>query len=118
MRGILLPPGSFVNATRTTSGTLFTIPAGKTLSASCVLSGSITLAGNCNPRVTVAGTNAEPPNGSTVHQLMLTGLALTTASNSSTVDLIVRAPAGNNVTLEFSAGDVGQSSVTLNGFIY
>lgn len=116
--GVLLPPGSLVSASRSTTGTLLTIPAGQRFSGNCVLSGTITLAGTCNPTVTVAGTNAEPAEGSVVHQLSLSGLALTTANNSATVDVHVRAPAGNAITLQFTQGAAGSSSVTLNGYIY
>lgn len=116
--GVLLPPGSLVSATRTTTGLLLTVPAGRRFSGSCALSGTITLAGVCNPSVTVTGLDAEPAEGSVLHQLMLTGLALATANNSSTVDVHVRAPAGNPITLQFTQGATGSSSVTLNGYMY
>jgi hypothetical protein len=104
--------------TRTTTGTLVTVPAGKWYTGSLSISATVAVAGASNPVVTVNGTNAAPAAGTVVGRLNLAGLALSTISDAVDTEVIVLAPSGNDVTIDFTAGANGTSSATLNGFIF
>lgn len=106
------------SATRTTSGTLVTIPAGKWYSCDISLSATVAVAGASSPTVTVNGTNAAPTTGTVVARLNIAGLALTTVSDSNTISAILRSPLENSITLDFTPGANGTSSATVNGFIF
>jgi hypothetical protein len=88
---------------RTTAGTIITIPAGKVWCGDLMISVSVAAAQTGTPTITVSGANAAPADGTIVHRLSVTGLALSTITDSATIPVIVRAPAGNAVTLEFAA---------------
>jgi len=105
-------------ATRTTTGTLVTIPAGKWYTADVSISASTSVLGASNPVVTVNGTNAAPASGTVVARLNINGLALTTVNGSMTIPVIVRSPSENDVTIDFTAGASGTSSATINGYIF
>lgn len=104
--------------TRTTSGTLVTIPAARSFTGHLTLSGSISVAGTSTPTVTVNGTNAAPEAGTVVGRMNLTGLALTTVADSASFEIVARAPVENDITIDFTAGATGTNSATLNGFAY
>ncbi len=104
--------------TRTTTGTVVTIPAGKWYTCDISLSATVAVAGASNPTVTVNGANAAPAAGTVVAGVNLAGLALTTVADSTYVTLLCKAPADNDITLDFTAGANGTSSVTINGFIF
>jgi hypothetical protein len=53
-----------------------------------------------------------------VGRLNLAGLALSTISDAVDTEVIVLAPSGNDVTIDFTAGANGTSSATLNGFVF
>lgn len=105
-----------VNGSRTTTGTILTVPAGLQWNGQILLTASVAVAGTSAPTVTTAGTDVAPASGSVVHRLSVTGLALTTVVDSATIDVVVRAPEGNSVTLEFTAGASGTSTVVANGY--
>jgi len=109
--------GNILCNTRTSTGTLITIPAGAVWSGDIMISASIAAAATGTPRVSVVGTNAEPATGTIVHQLSMTGLALSTVTDSCMIEVVVRAPEGNAVTLEFNTGGATSASATVNGFI-
>lgn len=104
--------------TRTTSGTLVTIPAGKWFTGNVHISASVAVAGNSSPTVQVSGTNAAPASGTVLARLNLVGLALTTVADSVDTEIILLAPSENTITLEFTAGAAGTSSASVNGFIF
>lgn len=105
-------------ATRTTTGTMVTIPAGKWFTGDLTISASVSVAGTSTPTVTTSGTNAAPASGTVIGRINLTGLALTTVSDAASFGVIALAPAENDITIEFTAGANGTSSATLSGFIY
>lgn len=107
-----------VNGSRTTTGTLVTIPAGKWFTGNLQVTASVAVAGASAPTVTVNGTNAAPAAGSVLARLTLNGLALTTVVDSIETEVIVLSPSENDITLEFTAGANGASSATINGFIF
>lgn len=107
-----------VGTTRTTTGTLVTVPAGKWLTANVTLSASLTLAGTSTPTISTLGTNAAPASGSVIHRINVVGLALATISDSCSTSIIVLAPDENDVTVEFTAGAAGTSSASISGFIF
>lgn len=104
--------------TRTTTGTVITVPAGSWYTGSVMLSASVSVAGNSSPTVTVNGTNAAPAAGTVVARINLVGLALSTVADSCYIDILVKAPDENSVTIDFTAGASGTSSVSINGFIF
>jgi hypothetical protein len=106
-----------LSGSRTTTGTILTVPAGMQWNGSVCLTASVAALGTGAPTVTTAGTDVAPAAGTVVHRLSVSGLALTTAGDSATQEVIVRAPEGNAVTLEFTAGATGTSTVTANGYL-
>lgn len=110
-------PSDILCNTVTTTGTVITVPAGRWYTATMTLSASVSAAGTSTPTITVNGTNAAPASGTVVHRINLTGLALTTVSDSATIDIVVAAPLDNAITLDFTAGATGTSSCTINGFL-
>jgi hypothetical protein len=113
-------PGAdqIVGASRTTSGTLYTLAAGTTLTANILLNATIGAAGTCAPTVTVNGTNSAPAAGTVIARLNLTGLNLTAAADSVPFEILVKAPPENAVTLDFTAGANGASSATISGWTF
>lgn len=109
--------GDLLNGSRTTNGTIITIPAGRGWSGEILVSATAALAATVTPTVTVSGVGADPDNGSIVHRLSITGLALTTVADSANIGCIVVAPEGNAVTLEFNTGGATSASVVVNGFL-
>lgn len=106
-----------LSGSRTTTGTILTVPAGMQWNGSVCLTASVAALGAGAPTVATAGTNAAPAAGTVVHRLSVSGLALTTAGAEATQEVILRAPEGNDVTLEFTAGATGTSTVTANGYL-
>jgi hypothetical protein len=104
--------------TRTTSGTLVTVPAGRAYTGTLTLSGSIAVAGTSIPVVTINGSGGGPADGTVVGRMNLTGLALTTVYGTAVFEVIARAPAENDLTIDFTPGATGTNSATLNGFVY
>lgn len=111
-------PTDIRGATRTTTGTMVTVPAGKYLTADVILSASISVAGTSVPTITVSGTNSFPDSGTVLTRLNLTGLALTTVAGAVHMEILVCAPAENDITIEFTAGATGTNSASLSGFIF
>jgi len=103
---------------RTTTGTLITIPAGKWYTGTLTVTAAVAVAGTSAPTVTTSGTNASPAAGTIVGRHSVTGLLAAAAAGSSTTDVIILAPDENDVTLEFTAGAAGSSSATINGYIF
>src|SRR6266436_7270126 len=103
-------------ATRTTTGTMVTVTAGRWFSGDVAISASVSVLGASNPVVTVNGTNASPASGTVIARLNLNGLALTTVNGNMTIPVLVLAPPGNDVTIDFTAGATGTSSATINGY--
>lgn len=117
-----LPPASDIinaSATSTTIG-LITVPGGRWLTADVQLSASISAAGSSVPTLTFqvpGGTSgAAPVNNSVLARLTLTGLNLTTVTDSNTVSIHVYG-GDNGCTMDFTAGATGSSSVVINGFL-
>lgn len=115
-------PGSpnaqeIISGTRTTSGLMVTVPAGRICTANVSISGSVAVLGTCNPLVTVNGTDAAPVAGSVIARVNLSGLALTTVNGTVQTEIIARAPDGNGITIDFTAGASGTSSATINGYL-
>lgn len=110
-----------INASATaTTTSIVTVPGGRWLTAEVQLATSVAVAGTSVPKVTYVipgGTSgAAPANGSTLARLTVTGLALTTVTDSNTTEILVYG-GDNGCTLDFTAGASGSSSVTINGFL-
>ena len=104
--------------TLATTGNLVTVPAGRWYTGNVSISATVAVAGASNPVVTVNGTNSAPTAGTVVARLNLAGLALSTISDTVTTEVIAKAPSGNDITIDFTAGANGTSSATINGFVY
>lgn len=117
MRALNPGMGRIRNGSRTTNGTILTIPANHVLNATILLSASISVAGSVRPNVTVAGTGGDPVDGSVLHQLSLSGLALTTIVDNAQMDVVVIAGV-NPLTLEFNTGGATMASVVVNGYVF
>lgn len=114
-------PGAdqIVGNSLTASGTLVTVPAGNTLTANILLTAAVAVAGTSAPTVTVQGTNAAPGTGTVIARLTVTGVGVTaSAADSAVMEVLVKAPPENAVTLVFTAGAAGASSATINGWMY
>lgn len=116
MQALMLKDGMILNGTRTTNGTVITIPANSMFNGSIAISASITLAGTATPRVTVAGLNSQPEAGAIVHQIAVAGLLAGIGSGGAPIDVIIKTGA-NPVTLEFNTGGASIASVTVNGYL-
>lgn len=103
---------------RTTTGTLITIPAGKWYTGTLTVTASSAVAGTSAPTVATAGTDVAPSAGTVVGRHSVTGLLASAAAGSTTSDVLILAPSGNDVTLEFTAGASGTSSATINGYVF
>lgn len=104
--------------TVTATGTMITVPAGKWFTGDLTIAATVAVAGASNPVVTVNGTNAAPAAGTVIGRINLAGLALASLSEVGTFGVIALAPAGNDITIDFTAGANGTSSATINGFIF
>lgn len=115
----MLNPGAgrIRNGSRTTSGTIVTVPANHVLNATIFMAASISVAGSARPTVTVAGTGGEPGDGAILHQLAMSGLALSTIVDHASMDVVVRAN-GTPLTLEFNTGGATMASVVVNGYVF
>ena len=114
-------PGSpsqaqIVGNSLTTSGTLVTVPAGMTLTANVVLNAAVAVLGSAVLTVTVNGTNAAPAAGTIIARLTVAGLLAAAACGVEDCEILVRAPAGNSITVDFAISGVGTGSASLNGW--
>jgi hypothetical protein len=66
--------------------------------------------------ITGGGTGVEPAASTIVHQLSVTGLALTTVAQSGMIEIVCRA-GDADMTLDFNTGGASSASVTINGFL-
>jgi hypothetical protein len=106
-------------ASRTTTGTLLTVPAGKWYTGNLSMTAATGVAGTCAPTVAVAGTGSAPTAGAVVGRLTVIGVSLLgPVADSNDTEILLLAPDGNDITLEFTAGAVGSSSATINGYIF
>lgn len=99
------PPAlsDILRASRTTTGTLITVPSGRVFRGSAEVSCSIAVAGNSQPFIT-DGVNE-------IIRCEAVGLALTTVTNSASIsDVYIAGPA----TVTFTAG-AGSSSGSIAG---
>jgi len=110
------PAGNVLCGTRNTAGTIITIPPNNVWSGNLVISASVALAATATPSVTVSGTGGGPASGTIVHRLSITGLALTTVSDSCMTEVIV-VSGDNPLTLEFAVGGASSATVTATGFL-
>jgi hypothetical protein len=116
-------PGSpsqaqIIGGSRTTSGLLATVPAGMTLTANIGMTAAVAVLGTSAPVVTVNGAGAAPAAGTVVARLVVSGLLAAVAAAAEDFEILVKAPPGNDITLDFTAGAAGASSATINGWYF
>lgn len=102
-------------ATRTSTGTLLTIPANSTWCGDLSISASVAALATGTPRITVNGSDVGPAGGTVVAQLSISGLATSTVPDSVTIGAIVVTGA-SSATLDFNTGGATSASATANGF--
>lgn len=112
---VMPSPGDIRIATRTTSGTLVTVPAGRVFCYDLNATNTITVAGNATVTVTVNGAAGEPSNGTVILQCICQGLALTASTNTAYITGVIRAGA-NDLTIDVTVG-AGASSTTIAGYL-
>lgn len=101
---------------RTTAGTVLTIPANSTWTADLLISASVTAAATGSPTLTINGTDVGPSGGAVVHRLSITGLALTTVTDSAYISVLV--VTGNAAaTLDFALGGASSAACVANGVL-
>lgn len=102
---------------RTTSGTLITVPAGKWYTGNLTVGVTASGAGTFSPTVAISGTGGGPSDATVIGRATATGVALLgpVADNSDT-EIIIKAE-GNDIALVFTAAGAA-SYATVNGFIY
>lgn len=101
-----------VGASRTTTGTLYTVPAGRTFYGQVSLSCSISVAGSSQPVIAVSAGGT--PTG-TIHQIVAQGLALVAVTNSNTIGNVYVNGGGAGVNITFTQGATGLSSGQICG---
>jgi len=104
-----------VGASRNTTGTLVTIPAGRTFMGAVSLSCSLSLAGSCEPTISITGTGALPSG--IIHQIICVGLSLTVVANSNTIDNVFIFGGTGGATVTFTAGASGTSTGQICGHL-
>lgn len=112
----LLKRGMIVAGSRTSDGVIVTIPANSMFNGQVFLTGSQALAGTARPRVTVVGVDCDPADQTVVHQLSMSGLALTTITTGYAVDVLVKTGA-SPATLNLTVDGASSASASVNGFL-
>jgi hypothetical protein len=102
-----------VGAQKTSTGTLYTVPAGRVFRGSLEVSCSISVAGNAQPVISVSGTGVTPTGN--LLQCEAVGLALTTVANSSTISNVYIHGGTSGATVTFTAAASGSSSGSITG---
>lgn len=98
------------------TGTLITIPAGRTFFGSISLAASVSVLGNGNPSVSSANTGGGTgATTGTLHQIVVAGLALSAAANGNTIDNVYIYGGTNGATVTFTQGASGQSCGQISG---
>lgn len=93
---------------RTTTGTVFTVPAGRIWRGSISLAASISVAGNATCSVSA---------GAVIHQLPLVGLALVAVSSANTLDNVYISGGAGGQAVTFAAGASGNTAVSAAGIL-
>lgn len=99
--------GDVVSASRDTTGTMYTVPAGRMFSGSISLSGCIAVAGLCQPSVGIPGT--------TLHKITINGLALVSVSSANTIGDVYIWGGASGTAVTFTAGANGTSTGQISG---
>lgn len=108
------PTSDIVGASRSTTGTLVTIPATRTFNGSVTLSWANSNAAGANvPTISISGTGALPSG--TIHQVQGAGLAAIVSSGSSTSNFVNIYGGSAGATVTFTVGATGTSSGTISG---
>jgi hypothetical protein len=107
------PTADIIGASRTTTGTLVTIPTGRTFRGSLSVSCTIAAVGTSSPTIATSGAGVVPTG--TLLQINATGLLASAVANSNTINdcYIFGGSAGATVT--FTVGAAGTSSGQIAG---
>ena len=113
---ILANPAGYLNGSRTTTGTILTIPAGASATVNIQISASVAALGTGTPNVTLSGggVGMSPPSGSVLCRESISGLALTTVTGDGYQEVLMLV-GDADATLQFATGGATSASVTVNG---
>jgi hypothetical protein len=106
--------GNISCGSRNSTGTILTIPANSTWTGDLCISASVAAAGTGAPTITVNGSDVGPAGGTIVHRLSITGLALTTISDSCSIPVLIVTGA-SSATLDFATGGASSAACVANG---
>lgn len=110
--------GDIRTGAATSTGTLFSVPAGRIWKGSLSLSSSVTVAGNGSCSISSADTGGgSGATTGTLHQISCQGLALTVASNSNTISDVHVYGGTNGATVSFTQGAAGTTMGQANGIL-
>lgn len=109
--------GDYKYSTRTTNGTMVTVPAGRVLVYDLSITNSITVTGSGNTTITFNGTGAEIPDGTVLLQCVCAGIALTSVgTNTAYISGVIKAGA-NDCTVSFATSGTSSATGTLSGYL-
>jgi hypothetical protein len=94
----------------TATGTLITIPAGMIFSGNLAVAASSAIAGTSTVVVSTAGTNVAPAAGP-IARISVTGLLSSAGADSYAIEVVVKAPPENSVTLTAAISGTGSASI-------
>lgn len=103
------PPlvSEIVGASRDTTGTLYTVPAGRVFRGSLSLSACVAVAGTSQPTIGIPGV--------VLHKITINGLALSSVASANTIsDVYIHGGAGG-VAVTFTQGAAGTSTGQITG---
>lgn len=108
-------PADIVYGSRTTTGTMYTVPAGRTWMGAVSLSCSVTIAGSSTPSISVTGTGISPPTGTVLHQIIASGLTLATTANANSLPNIFVYGGTSGAAVVFTQAASGSSTGQISG---
>lgn len=106
---------AILNGSRSTTGTVLTIPANTFFSLNIAITATVALAGSSNPRVTINGSGGSHASGSELLGVNVTGLLSATSSGNNETEVCGFA-GENDLTIQFTAGAAGSSACWVNGY--
>lgn len=96
-----------VSGSRTSTGTLYTVPAGRVFSGSVALSACVAVAGSSQP--TISTTDGE------IHRVVLNGLALSSISIANSINDVYVNGGVSGKAVTFTQGASGTSTGQISG---
>ena len=107
---VLVPAsGDIVRASLDATGTLYTVPAGRTFKGSVSLSACVAVAGTSQPSISIAA--------GTIHKLTINGLALSSVASAGTISDVYIYGGASGTAVTFTQGAAGTSTGSMAGIL-